>query len=139
MEVRIKATNINLTDSLSEYVDNRLQGLDKLFLFEYEYDSMDRLKEITYPDSNQTVLEYEYDDGSRLRGIPGFIDNITYNAKGQRIKIRYTNGIRTMQDYKGRRRHCRHIGYPSEWVFCSGRYYQGSGMWRGRPYHDPLQ
>ena len=30
MEVRIKATNINLTDSLSEYVDNRLQGLDKL-------------------------------------------------------------------------------------------------------------
>jgi YD repeat-containing protein len=77
----------------------QLKGLNKDFITEYQYDSMDRITQVTYPDTKRTVVTYEYDDGNHLKRIPGYLDDITYNAKGQRQSIQYANSVRTEYSY----------------------------------------
>lgn len=67
------------------------------FVTRMEYDAMDRLVELTYPDG--FTATYHYNDQGLHENIPDFIDNIDYTASGQRTAIAYANRTVTSYDY----------------------------------------
>jgi RHS repeat-associated protein len=72
---------------------------------DFEYDSWNRIKQMTYPDGE--VVSYGYDDGGQLvsmQGLKGqdsysYIDNIEYNRYGSRTAIEYGNGTSAEYTY----------------------------------------
>ncbi|MBP1630329.1 MAG: repeat-associated core domain protein [Bacteroidetes bacterium] len=74
---------------------------------EWEYDSWNRVKNITYPDGE--YLQYTYNNGGLLSKIEGYkdgskipyINNIDYDAYEQRTKVEYGNGVVTNYNYNG--------------------------------------
>jgi YD repeat-containing protein len=73
----------------------------------FDYDSLDRLTRLTYPDADQ--LRYEYNDRNLLQRIPGgpsgsIIAGITYQPSAQTGQIDYGNGVRTTYAYDSRLR-----------------------------------
>jgi RHS repeat-associated protein len=72
---------------------------------EFEYDSWNRIKQMTYPDGE--VVTYGYDAGGQLvsmQGLKGqdsysYIDNIEYNRYGSRTAIEYGNGTSAEYTY----------------------------------------
>lgn len=73
----------------------------------FDYDSMDRVTRLRYPDNDE--VGYEYNDRSllqRLIGGPGgsIISSIDYVASGQPRRMEYGNGVRTTQSYDPRLR-----------------------------------
>lgn len=77
----------------------RLDGLDKEYITDFGYDSMDRLKEVIYPNIRHTRIAYKYDKGNHLQSIPGYVKQIEYNSKSQRTHILYENGVDTQYLY----------------------------------------
>jgi len=65
------------------------------------YDAMDRLKTLTYPDSE--VLTYTYDASGAVKTIVGlnetYVSDIIYNAQGQMKTLQYGNGTITTYTY----------------------------------------
>ncbi len=71
------------------------------------YDALNRPTEITAPDNS--VVRPTYNEANllerldvNLRGsdsLSTFVENIDYNAKGQRVLIEYGNGVRTLYTY----------------------------------------
>ncbi|MBW2962954.1 SpvB/TcaC N-terminal domain-containing protein [Mesonia aestuariivivens] len=82
------------------------------FKTQWEYDSWNRIRSITYPD--QEIVNYHYDGAGQLRSITNTLPNvnpnnvitdITYTPYGERESITYGNGTKTLyQDYDSRRR-----------------------------------
>ena len=78
--------------------------------FSYEVDYLGRMQTITYPDGE--VVRYTYDAGGQLNGVSGkkagteyrYVDSILYNEQGQRVYIRYGNGVETRYKYDPARR-----------------------------------
>lgn len=81
-----------------QWKKRQLKGLKGKFMTRYRYDSMDRLSQTICPNSKQTAVIYKYDESNRLHSIPGYVTEITHNARGQRQSILYANGVRT--DYR---------------------------------------
>ena len=90
---------------------NRAMPISPLWFVSYktgfEYDSLDRVIRLTYPDLDQ--VSYEYNDRSLLKRIPGgpntnVISNLSYTASGQQRQIDYGNGVRTTYGYDSRLR-----------------------------------
>jgi len=65
-------------------------------------DSLDREYQTTYPDGS--VVRRTYDARGLLRAIPGFVDDVTYRASGQRFACRFANGVTTTHHYDPRLR-----------------------------------
>lgn len=65
------------------------------------YDSIDRLKSVTYPDGE--VITYAYNKGGGIETITSpaqnYITNINYGASGQMISVNYGNGAHTEYAY----------------------------------------
>ena len=59
----------------------------------YQYDSMNRVTNITYP--NGQTSSFTYDDRGMLKSIPGIIDDIEYNSLRLITKKVYPNGVTT--------------------------------------------
>jgi YD repeat-containing protein len=80
------------------------------FKMEWEYDSWNRIKQMTYPDGE--VVSYQYDLGGQLFAMSGYkdatpypiIDTILYDKFGSRAYIAYGNGTNTQYDYEPYRR-----------------------------------
>lgn len=73
----------------------------------FQYDSLDRVTGLTYPDLDE--LGYEYNDRSLLRRIPGgpsgsIISNLVYQPSAQNGQIDYGNRVRTTYAYDSRLR-----------------------------------
>jgi RHS repeat-associated protein len=73
----------------------------------FEYDSLDRVMSMTYPDNDK--ITYQYDERSLLQRIPGgpntnIIASITRTPSGQQSQIDFGNGIRTSYGYDNRLR-----------------------------------
>ncbi len=64
---------------------------------ELRYDDANRLKEVVYPDGQ--VISRSHDDGSRLVGIDGLLEDITYDERGLRTGVTYGDGTQTTRDY----------------------------------------
>ena len=77
---------------------------------EWEYDSWNRIKQMTYPDGE--VVSYQYDLGGQLFAMAGnkdgtpypIIDTILYDKFASRAYIAYGNGTNTQYDYEPYRR-----------------------------------
>ncbi len=71
------------------------------FTVSTEYDALDRVVEQVAP--NGSVTAYSYDLGGKLLGIEldaaAVVDEILYNARGQRLSITYGNGTETSYEY----------------------------------------
>ncbi|TVL99779.1 MAG: hypothetical protein CV087_16715 [Candidatus Brocadia sp. WS118] len=75
---------------------------------EIEYDALGRVKKQTYPDGSE--YRPTFHQSGLLRKVDVFfngalapttiVENITYNAKGQREEIRYGNGVTTTYEYE---------------------------------------
>jgi RHS repeat-associated protein len=72
------------------------------FVTRMRYDSMERLRAITYADG--TEVEYHYNAQSLLERIPGFVEGIDYLASGQYATIRTADGVTTEHRYDIRQR-----------------------------------
>lgn len=79
-----------------------------LFRSQVVYDALNRPIQMVSPDNSVTRLVYNEANllnqvRVRLRGATAetsFVDNIDYNAKGQRTRIDYGNGVNTRYDYE---------------------------------------
>ena len=74
----------------------------------FQYDRMDRLTDVVYPDNDH--VHYEYNDASFTKRINGgptgsqIISNIDYEPTGQRKQIDFGNGVNTAYTYDNRDR-----------------------------------
>lgn len=71
----------------------------------FEYDSLDRITTLTYPDND--AVAYRYHDRNLLSGILGgpsgsIISNVVYLPSEQMAEIGYGNGVRTRYGYDPR-------------------------------------
>jgi RHS repeat-associated protein len=67
----------------------------------YDYDTVGRLRRLTYPGTTGAVT-YAYSDGGRMIGLTDWADRtfaFGYNPDGQLTGIDYPNGVSTAQDY----------------------------------------
>jgi RHS repeat-associated protein len=73
-----------------------------------EYDSLDRLTRLVYPDNDQ--ITYEYNERGLLEQIGGgpggtlIISNVVYSPSGAEDELDYGNGTRTVRGYDARLR-----------------------------------
>jgi len=84
---------------------------DEVFRSEIDYDALGRPTRTVSPyadDAPRTVEYPQYDEGGNLAGIDAeiaggsrkrYVEEITYDAKGQRQSIRLGNGVETQYDY----------------------------------------
>lgn len=68
-----------------------------------EYDSLGRLKTLTYPmvagETARETVSYGYDDAGNLKSVGSYLTDITYNALGQPRRITFGNNTVTSYDY----------------------------------------
>jgi RHS repeat-associated protein len=74
-----------------------VKGKDTPFTFRSEYNLRGQICKLTYPDNTEVV--YKYNAGALLDSIPGYIETIDYNPNGQRVEVRYSNGVITSYVY----------------------------------------
>ena len=82
--------------------------------FTYRSDYLGRMQTMRYPDGE--IIIYTYDKGGQLKGVSGvkntvkgtenysYIDTIVYDEHGQRVYIKYGNGVETKYRYDDKRR-----------------------------------
>ena len=82
--------------------------------FTYRCDYLGRMQTMRYPDGE--IITYTYDKGGQLKGVSGvkntikgtenysYIDTIVYDEHGQRVYIKYGNGVETRYRYDDKRR-----------------------------------
>ena len=78
--------------------------------FSYVYDYLGRMQSITYPDGE--VLSYGYDAGGQVKSAKGvhygrsttYVADIGYDQFGQRVYMKYGNGVETKYVYDENRR-----------------------------------
>jgi len=89
--------------------------------FTYLYDYLGRLERITYPDGE--VLTYGYDRGGQVTSATGlhygrstsYLQQIGYDSFGQRVLLRYGNGVETRYVYDENRRWLTAIRTQDSW------------------------
>ncbi len=88
----------------AEWVIKRItSGNDlKNFFTSMEYDSMDRITKLTYPDS--TYATYTYNARGLLESVPHVIDQYDYNPSGQNAFLKLACGTVTNYEYDHRLR-----------------------------------
>jgi RHS repeat-associated protein len=63
------------------------------------YDAMDRIKTETFPAPDNETVSYAYNEAGWLKSVDGYINNISYNARGQKKTIDYFNTRSTTFTY----------------------------------------
>ncbi len=85
-------------DVRGRVIERRRTVLGSTYVTGYTYDSLDRIRHITYPDG--FAVDYEYDSGGNLAQVKDgqgqVIAEVTdYNAAGQLGKVGFGNGVRS--------------------------------------------
>ena len=88
---------------------------EKTAVMEYVSDYLGRMQRITYPD--REVVTYGYDAGGQVCSVTGdhdgedytYVANIGYDEYGQRVYIKYGNGVETNYTYDEDMRWLKHI------------------------------
>lgn len=99
---------LHLLTNVADIQSNAAAFLEnEVFTTSSEFDALSRPTKTTAPDNSETV--YTYNEANfiekiqtRLRGagtLTDFVKNIDYDAKGQRTKIQYGNGVTTTYEY----------------------------------------
>ncbi|GEM_PF-1290828 len=89
------------------FYDERLRKIQEdqtidssVYTTQWQYDAMDRITKIIYPDTSQ--ITYEYNAQGKTERIPSYLMNVDYNPQGQIIKRDYANGLSTEFTYDDR-------------------------------------
>jgi len=87
-----------------EWVVKRIAGNSGLLNFytAMDYDSMDRVTILTYPD--QSHVTYSYNSRGLLESVPGIIEQYDFNPSGQNALLTLACGTRTDYEYDHRLR-----------------------------------
>lgn len=72
------------------------------FILGMDFDSMDRMTRLIYPDGHD--VKYQYNAMNQLEAIPGYLENIDYQASGLKSFFIYANGVESAYDYDIRQR-----------------------------------
>jgi len=88
-------------------VEEPFSGLLVGYKTEFEFDSLDRLKSLRYPDND--MVYYSYNTRGHIERISGgvgtsLVPNLDYNAKDQVTQCDFGNGVRTRWQYDSRLR-----------------------------------
>ena len=94
---------------------------EKTAVMEYVSDYLGRMQSITYPD--REVVTYGYDAGGQVCSIKGvrdgrdytYVADIRYDEYGQRVYIKYGNGVETNYTYDENMRWLKHIGTENKY------------------------
>ncbi len=89
--------------------------------FTYLSDYLGRLEQITYPDGE--VVTYDYNRGGQVAAVTGlhggrsthYVQQIGYDAFGQRVFVRYGNGVESRYSYDPQRRWLEAIRTAGPW------------------------
>ncbi len=110
-----KGNPLKIAKQVAEDYKNRLDWAaatppaleNEVFTTSSEYDALNRPIKTIAPDGSTTI--YTYNEANFLEKIDtilrggttatAFVENIDYDAKGQRTRIRYGNGVNTRYDY----------------------------------------
>src|SRR5262249_31602468 len=82
------------------YFGRTLDGVS--FATRYQYDDAGRLVTTTFPDGQ--TLTNQHDGMSRVVGIEGVLDAVTYDGRGLLSGIDYKNGVKSAWTYDPRER-----------------------------------
>jgi len=72
------------------------------FVTAMDYDALDRLTGLTYPDGSRVA--YRYNAMNQLDAVPGYVANIDYTPSGQKAAFQYANGVQSAYAYDVRQR-----------------------------------
>ena len=94
---------------------------EKSAVMEYVSDYLGRMQSITYPD--REVVTYGYDAGGQVCSITSerdgkpytYVADIRYDEYGQRVYIKYGNGVETNYTYDENMRWLKHIGTENKY------------------------
>ncbi len=91
-------------DKNGNKVQNKLTltGTNASYTINHTHDAGGYLTGKSYSDGD-SVTGWMYEDGGRVKSIAGHIHGITYNARGQTVKIDYANGVVTTNTYNAQR------------------------------------
>ncbi|MFH0909407.1 MAG: SpvB/TcaC N-terminal domain-containing protein [bacterium] len=86
-------------------IPDLVNGAMASYTTRFNYDVMDRLTTLTYPDNDQ--VHYEYNDRGLMKRILGgpalcIVSNAGYTAAGQFTELGYGNGVKTRYGYDER-------------------------------------
>jgi RHS repeat-associated protein len=73
----------------------------------FSYDTLDRLRTITYPDGE--IVTYEYDSAGRIKLVSGYVEEFEYNPAGQITTARLSNRVTETYHYDPDREWLDHI------------------------------
>ncbi|AHC15311.1 RHS repeat domain-containing protein [Salinispira pacifica] len=87
-----------------------LNAEEKTVSFSYTSDYLGRMQEIIYPTGE--IVRYGYDEGGQVTSVTGernslvteYVQDIGYDEYGQRVYIKYGNGVETEYSYDPERR-----------------------------------
>ena len=68
----------------------------------FRYDTADRLIATQYPAG--LTLEQTYDGASRIVGLPGYLNRVSYTPRGLPGELEFFNGVKTTREYDSRLR-----------------------------------
>ena len=61
------------------------------------YDAQGKMTSETFPDNDQVT--YYYNEAGWLNYVPGYINSVTYDARGQKTQLQYANGVTSNWTY----------------------------------------
>ena len=91
--------------TVASYTLGKSPNSPEVYTTQFEYDTFNRLQNMTYPDGE--VLTYHYDSGGLVRAITGYktgndyeyLNRLEYDKFGQRAFIEYGNKVQSVYRY----------------------------------------
>ena len=95
--VDLAAVTSFVYDAVGRVVQERRLLDGTLYTMTWAFDAMNRVTSQTYPDGH--TLTYAYNQAGALAAVSGLVLATDYNARGQRTRVQYGNGVETRWTY----------------------------------------
>ncbi|MDZ4345213.1 MAG: RHS repeat-associated core domain-containing protein [Candidatus Binatia bacterium] len=86
-------------DRMGRVLQSQRQLLGVWHTMSQSYDALSRITSETFPSPDNETVTYSYNQAGWLSSVGGYINSITYNARGQKKAITYANNVTTTLIY----------------------------------------
>lgn len=86
-------------DALGQVTQSQRTLLGVPYTMAQTYDALGRIKTETFPAPDNETVTYTYDNAGRLKTVPGYINDIQYDARGQKTLVTYANSLTTTSTF----------------------------------------